>query len=238
MKPNKFSGEERAIGAVVVAAIWAAVGAGMAAVVWGFGFNETAFVFIVLWLVIFIALSLGWRDPLPPPGSKKAPTAADHDLSAPAPSAPAPESAAAPTASAQAPSSGTAPATPEPQAAADPAPAPKPSPAPAPTPSPSSAPAAEGSKPAALDGPRDGKADDLKQIKGVGPALEKLCNSMGFYHFDQIAAWTDTEVAWVDQNLEGFKGRVSRDDWVAQAKVLAAGGTTEFAARVEKGDVY
>ncbi len=45
-------------------------------------------------------------------------------------------------------------------------------------------------------------------------------------------------MAWVDENLEGFKGRVSRDDWVAQAKTLAKGGTTEFSKRVKKGDVY
>lgn len=80
-------------------------------------------------------------------------------------------------------------------------------------------------KPQGLTGPRGGKPDDLKIIKGIGPALEKLCHSLGYYHFDQIAAWTPAEVAWVDDNLEGFKGRVTRDEWVAQAKVLAAGGT-------------
>ena len=80
--------------------------------------------------------------------------------------------------------------------------------------------------------------DDLKQIKGIGPKLESLCNRLGFFHFDQIAAWTEDEVAWVDQNLEGFKGRVTRDNWVAQAQVLAAGGATEFSARVKDGDVY
>ncbi|HHB80712.1 MAG TPA: hypothetical protein ENK83_03050 [Aliiroseovarius sp.] len=96
----------------------------------------------------------------------------------------------------------------------------------------------EGTRPEALSGPRDGKADDLKRIKGVGPKMEQLCNKLGFYHFDQIAAWTADEVAWVDANLEGFKGRVSRDDWVAQAKLLAAGGETEFSKKVDKGDVY
>lgn len=95
----------------------------------------------------------------------------------------------------------------------------------------------EGVKPATLTAPRDGKADDLKMIKGVGPKLEALCNRLGFYHFDQIAGWTSDEIAWVDANLEGFKGRVSRDGWVAQAKVLAAGGTTEFADRVRDGEV-
>lgn len=77
-------------------------------------------------------------------------------------------------------------------------------------------------KPLALPAPRGGKADDLKRIKGIGPKLEELCNRLGFWHFDQIAAWTPAEIAWVDENLEAFKGRVTRDDWVAQAKVLAA----------------
>lgn len=88
-----------------------------------------------------------------------------------------------------------------------------------------------GKQPARLEAARGGQADDLKKIKGVGPKLEKLCNSMGFYHFDQIANWSAEEIAWVDQNLEGFKGRVTRDDWVAQAKILAAGGETEFSKR-------
>ncbi|WP_306154940.1 hypothetical protein [Roseovarius sp. MMSF_3281] len=96
----------------------------------------------------------------------------------------------------------------------------------------------EGTRPEALSGPRDGQADDLKQIKGVGPKLEKLCNEKGFYHFDQIAGWGPDEVAWVDANLKGFKGRVSRDNWVEQAKILASGGETEFSKRVEGGSVY
>lgn len=96
----------------------------------------------------------------------------------------------------------------------------------------------EGSKLATLDGARDGVADDLKQIKGIGPKMEKMCNALGFYHFDQIAAWTPDEEAWVNANLEGFKGRVSRDAWTVQAKLLGAGGETEFSKRVEGGDVY
>ncbi|MGC9419494.1 MAG: NADH:ubiquinone oxidoreductase [Rhodovulum sp.] len=124
---------------------------------------------------------------------------------------------------------------PKPAAAAKPAP--KPAPAPAPKPAPAAA-AEVGTRPAALSGPRAGGADDLKKIKGVGPKLEKLCNELGFYHYDQIAGWTADEVAWVDEHLEGFKGRVSRDDWVSQAKVLAAGGETEFSKKVDEGDVY
>lgn len=96
----------------------------------------------------------------------------------------------------------------------------------------------EGARPEALSGPRGGTADNLKEIKGIGPKLEKMCNELGFYHFDQIAGWSADEVAWVDANLQGFKGRVSRDNWVEQAKILAAGGETEFSKRVDKGEVY
>lgn len=96
----------------------------------------------------------------------------------------------------------------------------------------------EGTKPEMLSGPREGGADNLKEIKGIGPKLEDLVNSMGVYHFDQIANWTADEVAWVNANLAGFKGRVTRDNWIDQAKILAAGGETEFSKRVEKGGVY
>lgn len=83
-------------------------------------------------------------------------------------------------------------------------------------------------KPEQLDAPNNGKADDLKRIKGVGPRMEQMCNMLGFWHYDQIANWSAEEVTWVDENLQGFKGRVTRDDWVPQAKILAAGGETEF----------
>ncbi|HCI07594.1 MAG TPA: hypothetical protein DE314_09605 [Sulfitobacter sp.] len=98
------------------------------------------------------------------------------------------------------------------------------------------APKAE-AKPATLTAARAGGADDLKQLKGVGPALEKTLNSLGFYHFDQVAAWKKKDVAWVDSNLR-FKGRIERDGWIAQAKILAKGGTTEFSSKVKKGGVY
>lgn len=97
---------------------------------------------------------------------------------------------------------------------------------------------AGGTKPATLSAPRDAGPDDLKQIKGVGPKLEAMLHGMGFYHFEQVANWTPAEVAWVDENIEGFKGRVSRDGWVAQARILAAGGETEFSKRVGDGDIY
>lgn len=89
-----------------------------------------------------------------------------------------------------------------------------------------------GTKPAALlAAARAGGPDDLKRIRGVGPKLEALLHRLGVFHFDQIADWSEREVAWVDDNLEGFKGRVSRDGWVAQAKILATGGETEGSKR-------
>jgi NADH-quinone oxidoreductase subunit E len=81
---------------------------------------------------------------------------------------------------------------------------------------------ADGS-PELLKKPRTGKGDDLKLIWGVGPALEKMLNKMGIWHFDQIAAWSAAELKWVDSRLEGFKGRAKRDEWIKQSKKLAKG---------------
>lgn len=103
---------------------------------------------------------------------------------------------------------------------------------------PSGAADAANDKPATLSAPRDGKADNLKLIKGVGPKLEVALNDIGIYHFDQVAGWSAAEVAWADQNLVGFKGRVSRDDWVTQAQALADGEETEFAKRAKKDGIY
>ncbi|MFZ1679492.1 MAG: NADH-quinone oxidoreductase subunit NuoE, partial [Rhizobiaceae bacterium] len=81
--------------------------------------------------------------------------------------------------------------------------------------------------PELLKKPRAGKGDDLKLIWGVGPKLEKMLNGMGVWHFDQVAAWGKPELAWVDDRLEGFKGRASRDEWVRQARKLATGWRPE-----------
>ncbi|MGB0959675.1 MAG: NADH:quinone oxidoreductase, partial [Halocynthiibacter sp.] len=91
--------------------------------------------------------------------------------------------------------------------------------------------------PEMLKKPRAGGADDLKRLKGVGPKLEETLNTLGVYHFDQVASWTKKDIEWVDGNLT-FKGRIERDGWVKQAKTLAKGGETEFSKRVKKGDVY
>ena len=100
------------------------------------------------------------------------------------------------------------------------------------------APAAEvaGTKPVALTAPREGGADKLQSIEGIGPALEKLCHELGIFHFDQIAAWGPAEIAWMDSNLKGFRGRVSRDKWVAQAKIIVTEGMDVFLVRAKTND--
>ena len=106
--------------------------------------------------------------------------------------------------------------------AATPAAAPAPA-ATSATPAASAAASGAGTKPATLAAARGGQPDDLRQLSGVGPKMEQTLHAMGIFHFDQIASWGPQELAWMDANLQGFKGRASRDGWVAQAKALAAG---------------
>lgn len=90
-------------------------------------------------------------------------------------------------------------------------------------------------RPQALSEPMNGVADDLKLIKGVGPKLERTLNALGIYHYNQIAAWNSDNIAWVDESLS-FRGRITREDWIGQATVLAAGGETEFSKRASYDD--
>jgi len=91
-------------------------------------------------------------------------------------------------------------------------------------------------RPAARAAARAEGADDLKRIKGVGPKLEALLHSLGIFHFDQIAGWGAAELAWMDEHLEGFRGRASRDDWIGQARVLADGGMPTFPTQAVEGE--
>jgi NADH-quinone oxidoreductase subunit E len=75
-------------------------------------------------------------------------------------------------------------------------------------------------KPKMLKKARASGADDLKLIKGIGKVLEDKLHGLGVFHFDQIAAWSDEEVTWVNDHLS-FKGRIQREEWIPQAKALA-----------------
>lgn len=78
-------------------------------------------------------------------------------------------------------------------------------------------------KPAAKPASRARKADDLKQISGIGPKIEQVLNSKGIRSFAVIAGWSDEDAARIDAEL-GFDGRIARDGWVGQAKALVAKG--------------
>jgi predicted flap endonuclease-1-like 5' DNA nuclease len=100
-----------------------------------------------------------------------------------------------------------------------PAPAPEPEPVPVPAPEPAPAPA-----PAA-------KADNLQLIKGLGPKLAGLLNGLGVSSFQQIADWTDADIAAIDPQLGAFQGRIARDNFVDQAGYLARGDKAGFEAK-------
>lgn len=86
---------------------------------------------------------------------------------------------------------------------------------------------ARAERPKGIAQARGGKADNLQRISGIGPKNERTLHSLGFFHFDQIAGWSDEEVAWVDDHLK-FNGRIIREEWILQAGLLAEGKEDEF----------
>ena len=67
---------------------------------------------------------------------------------------------------------------------------------------------------------RPEKIDDLKRIKGVGEVMEGVLNGKGIYLFRQLANFSAQDVAWVNEAIEAFPGRIERDRWVEQAQAL------------------
>ena len=68
-------------------------------------------------------------------------------------------------------------------------------------------------------------------LKGVGPKLNTLLKSLGVTSFEQVAAWNAADIAEIDSKLGNFAGRISRDNWVDQAKLLSAGDIKTFEKR-------
>jgi NADH-quinone oxidoreductase subunit E len=66
----------------------------------------------------------------------------------------------------------------------------------------------------------NGENDDLKQIKGVGPAIETTLNELGIFRFNQIAEMSEYDIDRVAQRLKGFRSRIYREDWIGQARDL------------------
>lgn len=95
---------------------------------------------------------------------------------------------------------------------------------------------------AAVAGAKDAAAasasqdeDDLTRLKGVGPKLAAVLRDLGVTNFGQIAAWDDAEIDRIDAHLGRFQGRIRRDDWVGQARLLADGNAAEFSRRYGAG---
>ena len=74
-------------------------------------------------------------------------------------------------------------------------------------------------------------ADDLTRIKGLGPKLAATLGELGITRFDQIARWSDADIDRIDAQLGRFQGRIRRDDWVEQARLLSAGDEAGFQQR-------
>jgi predicted flap endonuclease-1-like 5' DNA nuclease len=72
--------------------------------------------------------------------------------------------------------------------------------------------------------------DNLRRLIGIGPVNERRLNEHGITTFAQIAAWTAADIKRIEEYLQ-FDGRIKREQWVRQAKLLAAGNEKEFARR-------
>ncbi len=77
--------------------------------------------------------------------------------------------------------------------------------------------------------------DDLKRIRGVGILIERKLNELGVTSYNQIANWTANDIERVNAVLD-FDGRIERENWIEQARILASGGQTEFSRRMDRGD--
>ncbi len=80
-----------------------------------------------------------------------------------------------------------------------------------------------------------GSADDLLKIKGIGPKLNEVLNGLGVHRFDQIANWSAGDVDKVDDHLGAFKDRIGQEEWIPQAKLLAAGNHSEWSRIYDSG---
>lgn len=69
------------------------------------------------------------------------------------------------------------------------------------------------------DEPSNG-ADDLKRINGIGPKLEAMLNQLGIYTYKQISGWTEAEANQMDESIGSIRGRILRDNWIGQARIL------------------
>ncbi len=82
--------------------------------------------------------------------------------------------------------------------------------------------------------PATAGVDDLTRIKGLGPKIAAQLNELGVTSFTQVAAWDEAEIDRIDAQLGRFQGRIRRDQWPEQARLLAAGDTGGYEERFGK----
>jgi NADH-quinone oxidoreductase subunit E len=78
----------------------------------------------------------------------------------------------------------------------------------------------QGGKPEGLAQPRPSGKDDLRRIEGLSPLDIATLNNLGVYHFDQIAAWDEAAILWMENHVFA-RGRIGREAWQEQARLLS-----------------
>lgn len=78
------------------------------------------------------------------------------------------------------------------------------------------------------------EGDRLTLLKGLGPRAATRLGELGVTRFEQIAQWDETDVIAIDAQMGAFKGRIARDRWVEQARLLARGDQDSFEAEFGK----
>ena len=146
-----------------------------------------------------VSTSAGATAPSEPPSPAATPASPSKPRSTQRPAKPAPANAAKPAAKAER----------KPPAAAQ------------------AALAAKGEQPKGIPTPRAGQPDKLQRISGIGPKIERTLHALGIFHFDQVAHWTEDQILWVEDHLK-FKGRIARENWIDQSRLLADGNEAEF----------
>lgn len=79
-------------------------------------------------------------------------------------------------------------------------------------------------------------SDDLKRIRGIGADVEARLHASGIQEYRQIANWSAADIDRFSVELNAGD-RISRENWIEQAQMLSSGGLTDYARRIDRGEV-
>jgi hypothetical protein len=74
-------------------------------------------------------------------------------------------------------------------------------------------------KPFTLGNPRPTGKDDLKEIEGIDHQMENKLNTLGIFHIEQIAKWSEKNIDWIEEYFS-IENRVTEEQWVEKAKEI------------------